>query len=363
MSWHVLESQWPELMEGDPLADCVVEDWSSANPNAQSLLLQGMKWGSKAVSQAPSSYRAFLEQAESVLASAPDLGLATQAYLLTKPIWISMGLGPGALIHTYADPAVAKTLARTGRLLDAAAARRLAETQLWCLQLLRDGAWTVGGSGYVHTLQVRLMHARVRKKIKDNTPAGDLANASMNQLRMVRTWLGFAVVGPQALERLGIEWTEEEKTGVARLWQLVGRLMGIPDKLMESLSQPKGPQEWLTHFDRHADAPIQESLELTRSMLEALGKRMSVLLGLPFEVSHGLMHAFARHIHGDSMSDLMGILPSDVTSLVPVYIDANRYRLQQIRGDERIRQRQLHQSKLEIEAILSSFPGETAYQQ
>ena len=362
MNYRILKSDWPELQDADPLADSVVEDWSRANQTGKALLLHGMKWGSKAMTEAPTSYRLFLEKAETVLACAPDLSLATQAYLLARPVWISIGLGPGALIHTYSDPAIAKTLACTGSLLEAATARRLAETQLWNLQLLRDGAWTIGGTGYVHTLQVRLLHARMRTTLKGEKFLGKLANVSMNQQRMVRTWLGFAAVGPLALERLGIDWTKEEKMQVARLWQLVGRLLGIPDRLMDSLSEPQAMQSWLACLDQHAGPPVEETLQLTRSMLDALSVRMSAVLKLPIQVSHGLMHAVARHIHGDSMADLVGVLPSDVSSLVQVYVDANRYRIQQIRSNDRIKHEHLHEAKTEIEAIIASFPGATAYQ-
>lgn len=363
MNWHVLENDWPELLENDPLADSVAEDVFNASPSDKALLLKGMKSGSDTIPGAPSSFRAFLQAAETVIASAPDTGLATQAYWLARPLWISVALGPGALIHTYSDPAIAKTLAHTGRLLDAAAARRLAETQLWNLQILRDGAWTLGGAGYVHTLQVRLLHARVRTTLKKQGLQGDLANSSMNQQRMVRTWLGFAAIGPHALERLGIEWTQEEKTAVASLWDMVGRLLGIPDRLMDSLSQPQALPQWMAYFGHHAEPPADETLQLTSAMLNALGVRMSVLLKLPLQVSHGLMHAFARHIHGDRMADLLGVLPSEVNSLVPLFVDANRYRFQQIRSQERIRNDHLHQSRMEVEAIVAQFAGETAYQQ
>lgn len=362
MNYNLLECDWPELQQADPLADSVVEDWTRANETGKALLLHGMKLGSKAMTEAPSSYHAFLEEAETIVTSAPDLSLATQAYLLAKPVWISIGLGPGALIHTYSDPAIAKTLACTGRLLDAATARRLAETQLWNLQILRDGAWMIGGTGYVHTLQVRLLHARVRARLKGHSLLGDLTKVSMSQQRMMRTWLGFAAVGPLALERLGIEWTEEEKTAVSKLWELVGRLLGIPHRLMDALAQPQSHQQWLDYFDHHDKTQSEEASQLTRSMLAALAARMSVVLKLPNQVSIGLMHAFARHIHGDKLANHMGVLPSEVESLVPLYVDANRYRTQQIRRNNQKMQEHLQQSKTEIEAIIANFAGETAYQ-
>lgn len=356
------EEDWPELLQNDPLADSVVEDSRTASHNDRALLLQGMMLGYKSIPNAPSSYRVFLEETESVLYTVSNLSLATQAYLLARPMWISMALGPGALIHTYSDPAIAKTLAHTGQLLNEAATRRLAENHYWNLQLIREGAWTIGGAGYMHTLQVRLMHARVRLALQGKIPQENLAKESMNQRRMVRTWLDFSTVGPLALTRLGIDWTEEEKHAVCDLWQLVGRLLGIPKRLMSSLAQPGMPEVWLNLLDQGTVVPTEEGLHLTRSMLEALGKRMSVVLKLPPSVSHGLMQAFVRHIHGDSLADAMGVAQSDVASLVPFFVDANRYRIHQIRTSEQIKRKQLEQAKMEIEAIIASFPGRAAYQ-
>lgn len=356
------DEDWPELLQNDPLADSVVEDSRSASHEVRALLLQGMMLGCKSIPNAPSSYRLFLEEVESVLCTAPSTGLASEAYLLARPVWISMALGPGALVHTYSDPAIARTLAHTGQLLDDAATRRLAENNYWNLQLIREGAWTTGGPAYVHTLQVRLMHARVRLALQGKIPREDLAGESMNQRRMVRTWLDFSTVGPLALARLGIDWTEEEKQAVSQLWQLVGRLLGIPERLMISLSKPGMPEIWLNFLDQGNVIPTEEALHLTRSMLEALGKRMSVVLKLPPLVSHGLMQAFVRHIHGDSLADAMGVAQSDVASLVPFFVDANRYRVQQIRSNEQIKNKQLQQARMEIEAIVASFPGRAAYQ-
>lgn len=321
-----------------------------------------MMLGCKSIPNAPSSYRVFLEETESVLYNAPSLGLATQAYLLARPMWISMALGPGALIHTYSDPAIAKTLARTGQLLDDAATRRLAENNYWNLQLIREGTWAIGGAAYVHTLQVRLMHARVRLALQGRILQDNLAGESMNQRRMMRTLLDFSTVGPLALARLGIDWTDEEKQAVSELWQLVGRLLGIPERLMVSLSQPGMPEKWLNFLDQGNVSPTEEGLHLTRSMLEALGKRMSSVLKLPPLVSHGLMHGFARHIHGDSLADAMGVARSDVASLVPFFVDANRYRVQQIRSSEQIKSEQLQQARMEMQAIVTSFPVQAAYQ-
>jgi len=79
---------------------------------------------------------------------------------LSIAVLVVLSAIPSALVHTYASPAIARLLTQTGR-LTTVAPRRLAETGMWagrprCRGLLR------GAPGYQATVQVRLLHARMR---------------------------------------------------------------------------------------------------------------------------------------------------------------------------------------------------------
>ncbi len=170
MNHEINLNEWPELSEGDQLADAAIQDWLKAAPQEKDWLIQGVKQGVQSIPQAPISYRLFLSQAEELLKNSPCLKQASIPYLYVGPLWLSISLGPGALLHTYTGPAIANTLVQTGKLVNEMASKRLSETQLWLLKLLQEGAWEPGGSGYVHTLQVRLIHAKVRASIKKDAP-------------------------------------------------------------------------------------------------------------------------------------------------------------------------------------------------
>jgi hypothetical protein len=180
---------------------------------------------------------------------------------------------------------------------------------------------------------------------------------------MVHTWLGFATVSPSALERLGIEWTAEEKTHVAALWQIVGKLLGIPSRIMTELARDGCAEYWLKNFNLAPPYPDENSRVLTRSMLEALGQRMSVALKLPKDIAIALMHGFARHIHGDALADAFGASDASLSALIPTYVDANRYHMQKLRQDESYRQSFMTQSSTQIHAICAQIDGSAAYQQ
>lgn len=354
---------WPELEQGDPLADAVIEDWFQATPQGHAYLKEGMTNGVKSIPHAPESYRKFLQSTETFLDRAPSLDQAAQAYLLAGPLWISVSLGPGALLHTYTDPAIARTLVGTGKLVNEAAARRLSETQLWFLKLLEPDAWRIGGSGYVHTLQVRLIHAKVRASLLRKTSQNSEDVLPIDLRQMVRTWLDFSIVSPHALEQLGIGWNEEEKTQVAHLWHLVGELLGIPSDLMSKLSLPADALAWLGRFNQEIPTPDGNARLLTLSMLEALGQRMAIAMKLPKDVAISLMHGFARHIHGEALANTMGASDTSLTALIPTYINANRYHMQQIRSDRHYKKAVIDQSIAQIKAICAQIDGSAAYQE
>lgn len=354
---------WPTLEQGDPLADAVIEDWLQAPAQEHSYLKEGMANGVKSIPHAPESYRKFLLSTEAFLDRAPSLDQAGQAYLLAGPLWISVSLGPGALLHTYTDPVIARTLIGTGKLVNEAAARRLSETQLWFLKLLSPDAWRIGGSGYVHTLQVRLIHAKVRASLRRKTGHSSGETIPLDQRQMIRTWLDFSVVSPQALERLGIGWNQDEQSQVAQLWNLVGELLGISSGLLSELSQPGCALTWLNRFNQDVTRPDENARLLAVSMLEALGQRMSIVMKIPKDVAISLMHGFARYIHGEALADAMGASDASLTALIQTYVNANRYHMQQVREDEHYKNVVLEQSRDQVNAICAQIDGSAAYQE
>jgi hypothetical protein len=92
----------------------------------------------------------------------PDmLGRGEVAALSVSPLWYELCAIGSALVHTYASPAIARLLTQTGR-LTSAAPRRLAETGMWARQATTPGGLLRGAPGYQATVQVRLLHARIR---------------------------------------------------------------------------------------------------------------------------------------------------------------------------------------------------------
>jgi hypothetical protein len=348
----------------DPLADAVVQALDSSHGDLPMLLDAGMRKGVAAIKNAPDSLEAFLRDAEAALSSTCPLAIARAAeqYLLIGPLWMSVSLGPGSLVHTYSDPAIAAILTRTGKLSAAGAARRLQETQRWNLGIVRPGGLVLGGAGYIQTLQVRLLHARIRARLSQTSMGGAAGAPPIDQWQMVRTWLDFTVVAFRALERIGFALGDKDSADLYALWHLVGRLLGIDERVLELVANQSSAQAVLLYIDRNTATPDQNAIELTRAMLDALGARLGLIMKLPEEVAVLLAESYCRLFHGDSVADELRVPANWTQCLLPIQADANRYRLLRAQQDHAFRSSLIEQSLKACEAIDASFSGKAAYE-
>ena len=350
--------------DGDRLADEVVHDYQHASTETRNLLAQGMSQGETSISHAPDSFRRILLESEHAASqvSAEDLALASEPYLLMGPLWISVSLGPGSLVRTYSDPGIAAVLMSTGNLSDPGAARRLLETQIWNLRILRSGGLIPGGQGFIQTLQVRLLHARVRKTLMDRGWTANGSQVPINQAQMIRTWLDFTLVGFRALQKMGFEFSAEEQRPIYLMWRLIGVLLGIDKRILSLLQDAQSAQVLIDILDEASPAPNDQSRLLTRAMLNAVGTRLSGAFGMPEDVAILFAESLCRAIHGDLMASHLGLQANWTESLLPVYADANRYRQLRAKEDPDFRKSLFDRSLNAFDAIERNLKGGASFE-
>lgn len=336
---------------GDELADAVIFDFQSASPEKQALLKRGLADGSWQIPDAPASFRRFIADAEAAAdACSPETLLqASETYLSVGPTWLTLSLGPGALVHTYSDPGIAAVLARTGNLLGQITARRLLETQLWIIQVVRPGGLSRGGAGYVQTLQVRLLHAKVRAILMSNPEFEH--SAAIDQRQMVRTWLDFTLVSFDALAKAGFAFSPQQMTSVYEMWRLLGRLLGIAPQYLARMRNAEAAATLLRQIDREAGGPDDKSRKLTRAMLDVIGARLEGVFDFPPDVSRLLADSFCRLFHGEDLSSRLDISENWTVSLLPLFQSANRGRMVEALADQARHKILLEQTRSEFEAI------------
>ncbi|WP_313137954.1 hypothetical protein [Paracoccus jeotgali] len=104
-----------------------------------------------------------LEDLEQAAAGVDDGLLAdgAEGFWTMAPAVHVISLSVGSLIRVYESPSIAAVLSGTGRLVDGADAR-LRETAKWLREAMLPGALRIAAPGYLATVGVRMLHAKVR---------------------------------------------------------------------------------------------------------------------------------------------------------------------------------------------------------
>lgn len=353
--------------QGDLLADAAFADYQHLGADGRACFKQAMTRGNASVTGLPASCRALLQDCEAALASMPvaDREVAFEPYMWIGPMWLSISLGPGSLAHTYADPAIAAVLMRTGNLVGQAAARRLLETQLWKISVIKPQGLSLGGLGYIHTLQVRLLHARVRSHLSKQGWADPNGRTAMpiDQWQLLRTWLDFTVVPFDALRQVGLALDDAQLARLYAAWRVMGRLLGVDTAALDLVADHETAREIVKFVDGELSPPDDNTQLLVKAMLESLGNRVAPALGMPVDVSILLMQSLCRLFHGEQMAQQLGIEPNWTSALIPIMADANRYRFGRIATDSVFRETVRHQSLSAFTAIEAGLVEPTAFQQ
>jgi hypothetical protein len=282
-------------------------------------------------------YRRAARDGIASLAGAPDAFRAFFASVERVPMWVDwdvldragdvllragplggMVLGLKALVLGYASPAGNKPLVFSGR-LEEQAARRLNETARFVQATISPGGMRPHAPGWQLTLNVRLIHAQVRRMIL-RTGRWDAAawGAPINQHDELGTSLLFSVVVLEGLRQLGARITPAEADAYVQLWRWSGWLMGIDLDLLPAteaegrrlgdvIAATQGP-------------PDDDSRRLTRALLESSRvegmtpqERRNVERLARFSAS------MCRVLIGDEMADALGVGASNTWKhVVPV---------------------------------------------
>ncbi|WP_327318850.1 oxygenase MpaB family protein [Streptomyces sp. NBC_01235] len=316
------------LTAGDPLADAVIAELDLHGTRARRALDAGLENGLASLDdEPPTAVAALLAQLETTPSWIDPLMLhrGDVVSLSVPPMWFTLCSITSALAHTYASPATARQLARTGR-PTAMAAPRLASAGVWARQTVRPGGLLRGGPGYLATVQVRLHHARTRARaVADwNTGAEGLPTG---RLDLTRTWLGFTLIAFQALAAVGIDIGPEEERSLYRYWSYVAHLLGLDESLHKELANHDDARRLQSLLDAATPTPSGDSRVLTAAMVDAQARATAGAAGeeMTEEQVRLLIHSVLRRAFGAEWGDHLGIPPvSAATDPMPLISRLNR---------------------------------------
>lgn len=217
------------LLQGDVAADRLV-DWMHARGmrEAWPRVQQAIEHGVGQLSDPEPELRAFFDAVEARPAWVSDALLEEGARVCGLGGRAGMrALAVTGLMAGYQLSAVNQALLATGA-LEKGAARRIAETTKWWIDVTEPGAMARFGEGFKGTLRVRVIHAMVRRQLAQR-PTWDAADLGLpvNQTDMQATYLGFSIVYVLGLKLMGIPLRPREKEAVLHLWRYIAWVNGV----------------------------------------------------------------------------------------------------------------------------------------
>jgi hypothetical protein len=315
------------LAVGDSLADDVIVEMDALGKDGRRILNAGLADGLESLTERPPAITALLQQLETMPAWVDPgmLGRGEVAALSVSPFWYALSAIPSALVHTYASPAIARLLTQTGR-LTTMASRRLAETGMWAGQATMPGGLLRGAPGYQATVQVRLLHARIRSSaLKHGWDAAEWG-VPIGQVDVARTWLDFTLTPSETLAALGIELMQAEQHSLYQYWHYIGYLLGLEDNgFYRDVTDHDSARELRHLLDVTIGAPDENSRALTAAMV---GAQADLLASAPQPLMtraefSDLIHGILRRSFGDDRAGQLGIPVSSAAPFLVMIALAN----------------------------------------
>jgi len=311
--WQAIGESWNQ---GDPVMDRLVH-WMAAEglgktkPLFDRALEQGLG------PDAPTPLRRFFAEVEArpawVNPQLLDEGARACGISGLAGLYVLRDLG---LMAGYQASAINRTLVLTGS-LQKGAQRRTAETTKWWIDATRPGGMERGAPGWRGTLQVRLIHAMVRRHLQRH-PEWDAAELGLpvNQGDMHGTYLAFSVIFLFGQRLLGVPLTAREGRAAMHLWKYIGWLLGLDERWLGD-SEQAGRIALYQHALAQAP-PDESSRQLGRPLMdEPLQRKYRNLGWLRGRWNHAKHLSIERAFLGRAGMRALG-LPEDVLPWYPV---------------------------------------------
>jgi hypothetical protein len=236
-----------------------------------------------------------------------------QEFFKEHSIEIASALFTASLPKAYTAARGARVLFSTAELVSDVN-RRIAETGRLLLDVMTPDpkGLSPGTGGYRSALTVRGFHAAIRNLLAHQEPwLTEWHETPINQEDLLGTLATFTVVVIEALEKMGIVASPEEREDYMHTWLVVGHLLGIDYDLLrrEAFNKTLAP---LTYFEmqllsdsifRRQAAPSPSGQILTRALIKVQEDALPrVLRPLP--------PAAIRRFIGDDAADMLDVPPA-----------------------------------------------------
>ncbi|MFD4673365.1 oxygenase MpaB family protein [Lentzea sp. NPDC058450] len=296
------------LLTGDPPADAVIDEIHERGRHVRVAFNQGIAHGLASLTDPPPAVAALLHHVETTPEYVDDALLDEGSLpFFTKPAAVTaVSLSAGALVRTYQSPSISTVLDMTGRLVEGAP-RRLQETGKWLNAAMLPGSMRRGEPGYVGTLQVRLLHAAMRRLARTRGYDEAAFGAPINQVDLARTWMDFTLTSLKAEQAMGFDITTKEQDSLYRYWWYVAHVLGVEPNLVEGITGNAEAQRVDDLLQSVTGPLIPQASTLTAATIAAVAERLHELQNVPPAAATAALRALTRRIHGRELSGELSV--------------------------------------------------------
>jgi hypothetical protein len=318
------------MWQGDPLADAFVAETAVlGNGRAMRMLRTACREGIGAVEDPPASLVALFAELEAL----PDwvnLEAVDEACRYVGRFTRQGGivLGAASLVGGYANSAASRPLEMTGRYVESAGVRTI-EVASWLVEASRTGGLQRYGKGFELTVRVRVIHALVRRALRDDPRWDERAwGVPICQAYLAYTLVEFCLIPLRGMAAIGAAFLPHEVVAYYARWRYIGHLLGIDPAL---LSANQAQQEALEQIYLLTRPEVDE---YCRDLVAAINNEFLVLeieqlLIRPLHpLAPHVVHALERVFLGDQIADELAIpdtrLKHVIRTVGPVLAGMNR---------------------------------------
>ncbi len=219
---------------GDPLADAAINALAEFDKAQEHRFIQAaMDGDEEGLREAPDALRAFFDACENPppnLVFDPDKAKAgARAFYKYSDVFF-VGLVLDAVITGFTT-SVSKAFYMTGR--TTGNLRRVKQNTRHLVEITLPDGLSRYGDGWKLTVRIRLIHAQVRRLLL-NSGDWDLAadGLPLHAAHIVLAATGFSAINLQAVRKLGIKLSREERESFMYIWRYVSWLIGVPEEIL-----------------------------------------------------------------------------------------------------------------------------------
>ena len=290
---------------GDPLADAAMESIGDVDQATRHRLLNaGMDGNEEAMREAPAALRDFFNAMD----GPPPFGfdpekarIGARAFHRHSDLFF-VGLVLASLI-TGLSEGLAKGFYLTGR--TAGNLRRVKQNTRHLVDITLPGGLDRLGDGWKLTVRIRLIHAQVRRLLL-NSREWDVAaeGLPLHMAHMALASTGFSAINLQAVRKLGLHLTEEERDGFMHIWRYVTWLLGVPDGLLFRNEDDALRLRRIAHLCELPPGPM--AVEVAHGYINTVPELIGVTDPAKRKKLLGVLLKTSRALIGNDLADAFG---------------------------------------------------------